>query len=143
MSRRTFLQGAVASAGAFAVAPSPVVEPSAANPFPPPVPSILRAPGSLPNPHLPPGTPNDALPFDHVVIVMQENHSFDNYFGMLPIRGQPLADGFTFDEHGTPHNDNPVPGGRQRVFRLDGTCQPNGVTQTWDATHHQIAGGTM
>jgi phospholipase C len=26
---------------------------------------------------------------------------------------------------------------------LDGTCQPNGVTQTWDATHHQIDGGSM
>jgi phospholipase C len=83
------------------------------------------------------------LPFDHIVIVMQENHSFDNYFGMLPLRGQPLADGFTFNEHGEPLNDNPVTGGRQRAFRLQGTCQPNGVTQTWDATHHQIDGGRM
>jgi phospholipase C len=141
ISRRTFLQGAVASAGAFAIAPA--VEPSAANPYPSPSPAIRRAPRSLPNPKVAPGTPNDALPFDHVVIVMQENHSFDNYFGMLPIRGQPLADGFTFNADGVPVNDNPVHGGRQRVFHLEGTCQPNGVTQTWDATHHQINGGTM
>jgi phospholipase C len=140
ISRRTFLQGALASAGAFAVAP---VEPSPGSPFPPPTPSIRRAPGSLPNPRLPAGTPNDALPFDHVVIVMQENHSFDNYFGMLPLRGQPLADGFTFDADGIPLNDNPLLGGRQRAFHLKGTCQPNGVTQTWDASHHQIDGGKM
>jgi phospholipase C len=140
ISRRTFLQGAVASAGALAMAP---VEPSPTNPFPPPTPMIRRAPGSLPNPSLPAGTPNEALPFDHIVIVMQENHSFDNYFGMLPVRGQPLADGFSFDADGVPLNDNPVRGGRQRAFRLDGTCQPNGVTQTWDATHQQIAAGTM
>jgi phospholipase C len=119
------------------------VEPSLSNPFPAPTPSIRRAPGSLPNPHLAAGTPNDALPFDHVVIVMQENHSFDNYFGMLPIQGQPLADGFTFDDNGVPLNDNPLGGGRQRAFHLQGTCQPNGVTQTWDATHHQINGGKM
>ncbi|HUC04863.1 MAG TPA: alkaline phosphatase family protein [Acidimicrobiales bacterium] len=141
ISRRAFLQGTLTSMGAVVAAP--VVEPSPSNPFPPPVPPIRRAPRSLPDPNLPAGTPNDALPFDHVVIVMQENHSFDNYFGMLPVRGQPLVDGFTFDSDGNPLNDNPVPGGRQRVFRMPGTCQPNGVTQTWDATHHQIGGGAM
>ncbi len=140
LSRRAFLQGMVASAGALAVAP---VEPSPSNPFPPPTPSIRRRPGSLPNPQLPAGTANEALPFDHIVIVMQENHSFDNYFGMLPLRGQPLADGFTFDADGLPLNDNPVAGGRQRAFHLEGTCQPNGVTQTWQATHQQIDGGKM
>ena len=90
MSRRTFLQGAVASAGALAVAP--VVEPTTGNPYPPPTPTIRRAPRSLPNPKLPAGTANEALPFDHVVIVMQENHSFDNYFGMLPVK-RPAAGG--------------------------------------------------
>jgi phospholipase C len=138
ISRRTFLQGAAVGTFAFAT-----VEPSALNPFPPPVPSIRRGPGSLPNPLRPAGAANEALPFDHIVIVMQENHSFDNYFGMLPVRGQPLADGFTFDANGLPHNDNPVHGGRQRAFRLEGTCQPNGVTQSWDATHQQIDGGAM
>jgi phospholipase C len=141
ISRRSFLQGAAAATGSLAF--SGVVEPSPTNPFPQPTPSIRRAPRSLPNPKLAAGTPNDALPFDHVVIVMQENHSFDNYFGMLPVRGQPLADGFTFDANGMPLNDNPLHGGRQRVFRLPGTCQPNGVTQAWDATHQQINGGAM
>ena len=72
-----------------------------------------------------------------------ENHSFDNYFGMLPVRGQPLADGFKFDANGHPTNSNPLDGGYQKVFRLQGTCQPNGVNQTWDATRRQINGGKM
>ncbi|MFX8500618.1 alkaline phosphatase family protein, partial [Acinetobacter baumannii] len=57
-------------------------------------PASLRGPGSLPDPTRPAGVADDSLPFDHIVIVMMENHSFDNYLGMLPIRGQPLADGF-------------------------------------------------
>jgi phospholipase C len=138
-SRRALLQGAVAAGGTLALAG----QASGATPWPAPTPSIRRAPGSLPNPKLPAGTPNEALPFEHVVIVMQENHSFDNYFGMLPLRGQPLADGFTYNANGEPLNDNPLDGGRQRAFRMPGTCQPNGVTQTWDATHHQINGGRM
>ena len=31
----------------------------------------------------PPGTVNDAMPFDHIVVVMMENHSFDNLLGAL------------------------------------------------------------
>jgi phospholipase C len=102
-----------------------------------------RKPGSLPHPSLPPGTPDTTLPFEHIIVVMQENHSFDNYFGMLPVRGQPKADGFRFDSRGRPLNDNPLNEGRQRVFHLQGRCQPNGVTQTWDATHAQIDNGKM
>ena len=48
-----------------------------------------------------------AFPFDHLVLVMQENHSFDNYLGMLPVSGQPQADGFTFNKAGEPVNWNP------------------------------------
>src|SRR3954465_9411043 len=42
-----------------------------------------RPPGVLPNPALPAGTPDPANPIEHVVVIMQENHSFDNYFGKL------------------------------------------------------------
>jgi phospholipase C len=42
-----------------------------------------RAPGSLPDPNLPPGQVNSAVPIDHIIVLMQENHSFDNYFGRL------------------------------------------------------------
>ena len=42
-----------------------------------------RQPGSLPFPHLPAGTANAEMPFDHLIVVMMENHSFDNLIGAL------------------------------------------------------------
>src|ERR1017187_6352415 len=42
----------------------------------------LRAPGSLPYPFLAAGT--DTLPqIDHIVVVMLENHSYDNILGSM------------------------------------------------------------
>jgi phospholipase C len=105
--------------------------------------AAARGPNSLPDPTRAAGVADTTLPFDHVVVVMMENHSFDNYFGMLPLRGQPLADGFSFDADGNPTNANPLDGGYQKAFRLQGTCQPNGVIQTWTATRQQINGGKM
>jgi phospholipase C len=64
-----------------------------------------------------PGT-GDAAPdaqstvgkIEHVVMIMQENRSFDHYFGMFP-----GADGFTLDTSGNPTNCNPDP-------NIDGGC---------------------
>jgi phospholipase C len=106
-------------------------------------PTGLRRPDSLPDPGRPAGEATDALPFDHIVVLMMENHSFDNYFGMLPLRGQRAADGFTFDKHGNPTNSNPLRGGYVLPYHAPSTCQPIGVTQSWNATHQQIDGGRM
>ncbi len=102
-----------------------------------------RGPDSLPDPSRPAGTATEALPFDHIVCLMQENHSFDNYFGMLPRRGQPRADGFTFDAAGSPTNSNPLDGGIVRVQHAGSVCQPPGVTQAWTPTHQEVDGGRM
>jgi phospholipase C len=51
-----------------------------------------------------------ASPIKHVVLIMQENRSFDHYFGMFP-----GVDGFTLDAQGQPTNCNPDP-------NLDGGC---------------------
>jgi phospholipase C len=91
----------------------------------------------------PAGEPTEALPFDHIVCLMQENHSFDNYFGMLPRRGQPRADGFKFDAGGTPINRNPLADGTVRVQHAAGVCQPPGVTQAWTPTHKEVDAGRM
>ena len=66
-----------------------------------------RGPGSLPFPDRAAGI--DSLPgIDHIVVLMKENHSYDNYFGMLA-RG----DGFTLGPDGSPLNSNPTgKGGR-------------------------------
>jgi phospholipase C len=104
----------------------------------------LRSPGALPYPSLPAGMPTGAFPFDHLVIVMQENHSFDNYLGMLPRRGQPLADGFTFNAAGEPTNWNPVGSDRMYVYHQSGEVgsQDTG-SQSWNDSHRQINGGAM
>jgi len=102
-----------------------------------------RVPDSLPNPRLPAGTVNDALPFDHIVVVMMENHSFDNLLGALPISGQRKADGLTFNRRGEARNGNPGPLGSVYAFPFKTTEQGAHVTQTWNATHEQIDDGRM
>jgi len=102
----------------------------------------LRRPDSLPDRTRPAGEPTAALPFDHIVVLVMENHSFDCYFGMLPRLGQPLADGFEFDAAGAPANRNPYRSGYVVPFRATTECQAS-VTQSWNATHRQINGGRM
>src|SRR5436190_21921575 len=102
----------------------------------------LRQPDWLPDPFRPEGTPTAALPFDHVVVLMMENHSFDCYFGMLPRRGQPAADGYAFDPAGRPANRNPYKGGYVTPLKATSECQAS-VTQNWNSTHKQIDGGRM
>jgi phospholipase C len=107
--------------------------------------AVLRSPDSLPDPNRPAGAPTEALPFDHVVVVMMENHSFDNLLGALALSGQPKAHGLRFDSTGNARNSNPAVGGKGRVrsFPLPTTAQAPSVTQTWNATHEQINGGKM
>src|ERR1700722_11806394 len=140
-SRRQLLQGAL-GVGAVAAGVSAATEGAAWSTKPDAVSNRLpprsrwRHPGSLPNPKLPAGT--DTLPeIDHIVVVMQENHSFDNYLGMLG-RG----DGFTLDRKGRPTNTHPDPtGGDVRAFHETDTGQAGHVTQSWDASHLQYANG--
>jgi len=87
----------------------------------------------LPSPTQPAGT--DLLPqIGHIVVLMKENHTFDNYFGMLG-RG----DGFTLDVHGQPVNSNPDAAGRPvTVHHLTSPWQPwHGLDQHWNASHLQ------
>jgi phospholipase C len=105
--------------------------------------AAARGPNSLPDPTRAAGVADTTLPFDHVVVVMMENHSFDSYLGMLSVRGQPLVDGLTLDASGTPTNSNPLDGGFQKVYHMQSTCQPGGASQSWDASHQQIDGGKM
>ena len=45
----------------------------------------LRDPGSRPFPDQPVGWSNPDMPFEHLVVVMMENHSFDNLLGALSL----------------------------------------------------------
>ena len=104
----------------------------------------LRKPDSRPFPGLPAGHPTPGLErIEHVVVLMLENHSFDNILGMVPhqVRGRHTLDGFRFGHHGRPINWNPTTATptvtRPRVYaiRAASPCQPNNVIQTWNASH--------
>jgi phospholipase C len=92
----------------------------------------------LPRPALPPGT--DLLPqIRHIVVLMMENHSYDNYLGMLQGRGE----GFRLGPDGQPEVFNRGRGGEiVRAFHLSSTIQRRGVpSQSWHATHLQWGEG--
>jgi phospholipase C len=96
-------------------------------------------PGDRPDPSRPAGT--DMLPqIKHIVVLMMENHSFDNYLGTLG-RGE----GFPLGDDGTPDAGNPDSAGAAiRAYHADSTVQEDGVPcQSWSASHTQWADGKM
>jgi phospholipase C len=105
-------------------------------------------PGSLPNPGAPAGT--DQLPaITSIVVVMMENHTYDNILGLLP-RG----DGFALGSDGKPTASNPWPGrstfpppfrnAQVKAFPMPTPCQePAHPFNTWDAGHVSFALGRM
>jgi phospholipase C len=138
VARRRLLQYGATAAALGAVAPWRAVSASARHGH------RIREAGTVPFPHRPVGHYTGVLPFDHLVIVMQENHSFDNYLGMLPVSGQPKADGFTFNKREQPVNWNPLGKERMYVYHQSGAVgsQDTG-SQSWNDSHDQIAHGTM
>jgi phospholipase C len=102
----------------------------------------LRVPGSVPDPALPAGT--DTLPgIEHIVVVMAENHSFDNILGALG-RGEgwpvdPVSGAYAAT------NPNRYPDGRvQQPFRMPTTCQlAHQPSQEWRASWMSYNGGRM
>ena len=98
-----------------------------------------QEPGSRPEPSLPAGT--DLLPqIEHIVVLMMENHSYDNYFGMLRGRGE----GFPLGADGEPEVSNPgTDGGHIRAHHLISTVQRlKAPSQSWHASHLQWRHGT-
>ena len=89
--RRSLTRALVCGLGALSWAacqpPQPSEDPAAAGYRPPillgvPTTSAPNPPGHRPDPTKPEGT--DLIPnIEHIVVLMMENHSYDNYFGML------------------------------------------------------------
>ena len=104
-------------------------------------PRMVRSqPGQRPDPSRPAGA--DLLPqIKHIVVLMMENHSFDNYLGTLAGRG----DGFGVGDNGKPDAENPDGSGRPvRAHHMTSPFQQEGVPcQSWSATHAQWADGKM
>jgi phospholipase C len=90
--------------------------------------------GDRPDPTAPIGA--DSLgQIEHIVILMMENHSYDNYFGLLTDRG----DGLPLDRHGVPTAVNAAVGGSLVGMRhFEGSRQqPQVPSQSWNASHIQ------
>ncbi len=137
MTRRTLLRGAAGGAAVLAAGGLPAwARPVRKS-------HLLRQPDSLPFPHLPAGTPS--MPqIKNIVVLMMENHSFDNLLGMVPYqaRGRHRVDGLTRRHHRIV-NFNPDATGK-RVFATHGSspCQLEGEpSQSWNASHESYDGG--
>src|ERR1700736_5781253 len=95
-------------------------------------------PGDRPRPDLPEGA--ELLPqIKHIVILMMENHSYDNYLGMLADRGE----GLPLGPDGAPDVVNYTPNGQAfPAHHMTSTTQlKNNPSQNWHAAHIQYAGG--
>ena len=148
MSRRRFLQltGGLAAALTLPAAIGGRVTDVIAGAAP-------RAPGSLPFPGRPAGVPQpDLAPelanIDHIIVLMMENHSFDNYLGMLPHDVAALAgrvDGFpAIGADGIPTvTQTDAQGNTYRAFPMPNGCQGGGISQDWRASHEAYDSGRM
>ena len=107
------------------------------------LPAGLRQPGSLPFPGKPAGTAS--MPeIEHIVVLMMENHSFDNLLGMVPhqVRGRGSVDGLRV-VGGNVVNFNPDANGSPIVARrATSPCQLSGKpSQSWNASHEAYDNG--
>ncbi|HEX4490827.1 MAG TPA: alkaline phosphatase family protein [Acidimicrobiia bacterium] len=101
------------------------------------VPRRPRRPGDRPDPSKPAGV--DMLPkIEHIVVLMMENHSFDNYLGVLG-RG----DGLPLDAAGKPLPALPDGTGHYiHSFPMPTTCQLKALpSQAWQASHLSLGNG--
>jgi phospholipase C len=131
-SRRTLLRGAAGAATAVAASGLPAWARPIAHAAGP-----LRRPDSLPFPHLPAGT-ESIHQIEHIVVLMMENHSFDNLLGMVPyqVRNRQAVDGLT-RRHGRVTDVNPdAQGNPVFAFHAPSPCQLHAHPgQNWNASH--------
>jgi phospholipase C len=80
----------------------------------------------------------NAIPIRHVVVLMKENRSFDEYFGQLWRRGQPASEPLP----GTFSNPDPT-GVAVFPFHETTTCVAANPDHTWDGLHAAVNGGKM
>ena len=107
------------------------------------LPAGLRQPESLPFPGKPAGTAS--MPeIEHIVVLMMENHSFDNLLGMVPhqVRGRGSVDGLRL-VGAKVVNSNPDANGDPVVaYHASSPCQLAGEpSQSWNASHESYDNG--
>nr|HEX4314327.1 alkaline phosphatase family protein [Kofleriaceae bacterium] len=79
-----------------------------------------------------------AIPLDHVILVMQENRTFDHYFSSLTVPGQ-TVDGAAPDIT----NPDPLnPGQTISRFHQTTYCFDD-PAESWDEVHREVDGGAL
>lgn len=84
------------------------------------------------------GADAQQMPIDHIVIVMRENRSFDQYFGSLPKAGQPDVETWPAD-----YTNPDTTGAAVAPSHLTSTCYPADPPHQWDGMHAQWDNGKM
>ncbi len=83
--------------------------------------------------------PND-LPLDHIVVLMQENRSADDYLAQLSVQGQP-------DYEAEPTTGNPDPTNPLNPpivpFHKTTYCEVLDLDHSWKGTHNEVDNGLM
>jgi phospholipase C len=92
--------------------------------------------GALPSETLPRKAPKgDAIPIDHILVVMQENRSFDHYFGRLPAFGHRKVKGLPKKAANPTADGTRVPAFHEARYCIED------VAHSWTASHIQWNGG--
>ena len=82
-----------------------------------------------------------SIPIDHVVVLMQENRSFDTYLGQLHFEGQPAAEP---EPRGASNPDPTNPGGPPiRAFHKTDYCEVADLDHSWNGAHAEYDNGAM
>ncbi len=80
----------------------------------------------------------DQIPIDTIVLVMQENRTFDSYFSSLTVPGQ-TVDGAAPD---ATNPDPTMPGATVSRFHQTAACFDN-PAESWDEVHREVDGGAL
>jgi len=105
--------------------------------------SAEKAPKCTLGPGAPPATKlhGAAIPIQNVVVLMQENRSFDSYFGQLHSEGQPRVKAVPASAS-NPDPTNPS-GPPITRFHKTNYCETADLDHSWNGTHREWNGGAM
>jgi phospholipase C len=97
-----------------------------------------RKPHSVPDPTRKPGTSDPKNPIEHIIVVMQENHSFDSYFGAL---NQPQFYGPEIDGTNKVMSNPDKNGSKHFIYHEKSLC-PDDPNHDWNTMHISWSNGT-
>jgi phospholipase C len=80
------------------------------------------------------GEPPHLSKLEHIVVLMQENRSYDHYFGALNRRGQSVAE---------PAVNSRTRSATVAPFHQSATCEVDDLNHSWTGTHAEINQGRM